>query len=66
MAGAARGSFIDHLGSGGFSRPRRVKGEGGQLYDLENDPGEAENLWDERPDRVAELLSVREALLGDG
>ncbi len=58
-----RWKLIDHLGSGGFSRPRRVDGEGGQLYDLELDPGETTNLWSERPDRVAQLLALREAEL---
>ena len=62
---SGRWKLIDHLGSGGFSRPRRVKGDGGQLYDLGSDPGETENLWSERPDRVAELLAVKKRLLGD-
>jgi len=30
-------------------------GEPGQLYDLTNDPGEKNNLWDEYPEIVKEL-----------
>lgn len=51
--------LITHLGSGGFSRPRRVEpepdGPTGQLYDLAEDPGETRNLWLERPEVVARL-----------
>lgn len=59
--------LIDGLGSGGFSRPRRIEpesdGPAGQLYQLEDDPGETKNLWQERPeirDRLlAELKQIR-------
>ena len=41
--------YIPSLGSGGFSNPRRVqpvpKGPRGQLYNLAEDIGEANNLW---------------------
>ncbi len=54
-----RWKLITHLGSGGFSKPRRIKpvegGPTGQLYDLSTDPGETTNLWAERPDVVARL-----------
>ena len=54
--------LITHLGSGGFSSPRRVKpvdgGPRGQLYDLSKDPGERDNLWSRRPDVVARLQAV--------
>jgi arylsulfatase A len=51
----------------GFSQPRRVEpesgGPAGQLYQLDDDPGETKNLWQERPeirDRLlAELRRVR-------
>ena len=60
-----RWKLITHLGSGGFSRPRRRQpGPGeptGQLYDLERDLGETANLWAERPDVVARLIEVLEA-----
>lgn len=51
-------------GSGGFTNPRRrtVK-EGapeGQLYNLADDLGEANNLYEERPDLVRRLKSLLE------
>ncbi len=57
--------LIDHLGSGGFSKPRRVRprngGPKGQLYDLEADPGETTNLWLEEPEVVARLTAILDA-----
>ncbi len=51
--------LITALGSGGFSRPRRVRpGPGdpaGQLYDLSKDLGETRNLYAEKPEIVARL-----------
>jgi len=48
-------------GSGGFSQPRRIEpapGEPrGQLYNMENDLAESENLWDKHPD-IAERLTA--------
>jgi len=53
--------LINQLGSGGVSRPNRIKpGPGdpeGQLYNLADDPGETDNLYSERPDIVARLKS---------
>ena len=61
-----RWKLIAHLGSGGFSKPRRVEpapgGPRGQLYDLEADPGETTNLWSEHPDVVARLERLRAAV----
>jgi arylsulfatase A len=41
--------LIEGLGSGGFSQPRRVEpepgGPTGQLYHLDDDPAETNNLW---------------------
>ncbi|MCR9246877.1 MAG: arylsulfatase [bacterium] len=55
--------LISHLGSGGFSNPRRVEpeqnGPRGQLYDLEADPGETNNLWLRHPKVVARLERIR-------
>ena len=52
--------LIDGLGSGGFSKPRRVKpGRGdppGQLYNLANDLGETKNLYLQKPQVVQRLL----------
>ncbi|MCB1226854.1 MAG: arylsulfatase [Verrucomicrobiales bacterium] len=51
--------YLDRLGSGGFSEPRKVKpepgGPEGQLYDLAADPGEQTNLWLTDPERVEQM-----------
>jgi arylsulfatase A-like enzyme len=50
--------LIDGLGSGGFTKPKRVEGAdpaAGQLYDLREDPGEQHDLYDVHPEVVAEL-----------
>ena len=49
------------LGPGGFSGPIRKpkKGEpAGQLYNLEDDPGEQNNLYNENPDIVDQLTQL--------
>ena len=50
------------LGSGGFTPPARVEptpgGPAGQLYDLESDPGEEVNLYQQRPEIVARLTAL--------
>ncbi len=61
--------LITGLGSGGFSKPRKVKpepnGPKGQLYNLADDLGESNNLYQKHPDIVrrltAELARVRDA-----
>ena len=54
--------LITGLGSGGFSRPRRIKptpgGPTGQLYHLGDDPGETNNLYQEKPDIVKNLQAA--------
>lgn len=54
--------LIRHLGSGGFSPPRKEsaepQGPQGQLYRLDRDPGETENLWLEEPQRVERMLQL--------
>ena len=51
--------FIPSLGSGGFSAPRRLApqagGPKGQLYNLDADLGERENLWLKQPGEVEEF-----------
>lgn len=51
--------LIPKRGSGGFSAPRTYEpqeGEAmGQLYDMEADPSESNNLYDAHPEIVAEL-----------
>ena len=50
-----------NLGSGGFSAPRVVKPvagkPAGQLYNLKDDPSEANNVWDDHPQVVEKLLA---------
>jgi len=62
--------LIPHRGSGGFTRPReldpaKVGGPPGQLYRLDRDPSETENLWEEHPEVVERLLSLLEEVQGD-
>ena len=51
--------LIDRLGSGGFSKPNRIKpgpnDPKGQLYNLANDFGETKNLWKDKPEIVEKL-----------
>lgn len=52
------------LGSGGFTKPARIQpkpGEApGQLYDLESDPVEAVNVYQQHPEIVARLTRLLE------
>lgn len=56
--------LIDGRGSGGFTAPRQIEpkqGEpAGQLYNLDDDPGEQKNLWAERPEIVKHLNALLE------
>ncbi len=58
--------LIEGLGSGGFSKPRKVSPEAdgpvGQLYHLGNDIGETQNLYQERPDVVSRLKRELKAI----
>ncbi|MDG2423868.1 MAG: arylsulfatase [Phycisphaerales bacterium] len=59
--------LIEAKGSGGFTQPRRVKdSSGGQLYDLEADPGETTNLWLDHPGEVARLQAMLDRLRESG
>jgi len=59
-----RWKLIQGLGSGGFTAPQRVKpkpgGPEGQLYNLDDDPGEQKNLWAEYPEIVKHLSALLE------
>lgn len=59
--------LIQGLGSGGFTKPARVKpgpdDPAGQLYHLANDPAEQTNLYQEFPDRVAEMTAKLKTLM---
>jgi arylsulfatase A len=57
-----RWKLVLGLGSGGFTNPRNIKpkpaGPKGQLYDLEADPSEKNNVWSQQPKVVAELTTL--------
>ena len=65
-----RWKYIDALGSCGFTVPSHIKpepgGPQGQLYDLENDPLETENLFMDYPEVVAMLKSRLDSLVDAG
>ena len=67
---AGRWKLIEHLGSGGFSEPRREQpqpgGPQGQLFDLEWDLGETTNLWSDRPEIVERLSAELERIKQSG
>jgi arylsulfatase A-like enzyme len=53
----------DHRGSGGFSQPKKLDpskegGPLGQLYNLEEDPSETRNVYDDHPKIVSELSKL--------
>jgi arylsulfatase A-like enzyme len=55
--------MIPHCGSGGFTAPKELDAAKvglppGQLYNLEEDPSETKNLWDEHPEIVARLQKI--------
>jgi arylsulfatase A-like enzyme len=58
------------LGSGGFSKPRRIKpsknGPKGQLYDMKADPSETTNLYKDHPDIVDRLTKLLDKYKKDG
>ena len=62
--------LITKHGSGGFTKPANRKpqeGEpAGQLYNLDEDPGERSNKWDKEPQIVVELLALLEETKGSG
>jgi len=62
--------LMTHLGSGGFSEPRRAEpqknGPTGQLYHLRDDPAESKNLWKHRPDVVSRLTQELERVKSAG
>ncbi|MGA0407392.1 MAG: sulfatase family protein [Limisphaerales bacterium] len=61
--------LIQGLGSGGFSKPAKIKptqgGPIGQLYHLGRDPGEASNLFASEPQRVASMQEKLASILAD-
>ncbi len=61
--------LIDRLGSGGFSKPKKLQpqpGEApGQLYNLAKDPGETRNLWNSHP-QIVQRLTERMKMIKSG
>jgi arylsulfatase A-like enzyme len=59
--------LIDGLGSGGFSKPKRIKptadGPRGQLYNLKEDPAELNNLYSKHPEKVKQLQTTLQAIV---
>ena len=59
--------LIPYLGSGGFSKPAKIKPKSGepvgQLYNLASDPGETQNVYAQHPDIVREMTE-RSARIG--
>lgn len=62
--------LIMGLGSGGWSKPAggapEPGGPRGQLYDMQADPGEARNLWLDRPEVVARLTRLLDKCREEG
>jgi arylsulfatase A-like enzyme/Xaa-Pro aminopeptidase len=68
--------YLDHRGSGGnnyarrerqrYQLPEREPGAPGQLYNLDDDPGETTNLYYKRPDIVKELQALLEETKSSG
>jgi arylsulfatase A len=63
--------YIDHVGSGGnryetelekFALPEVAPSAPGQLYNLENDPGETKNLYEDQSDIAKELKALLDTL----
>jgi arylsulfatase A len=56
--------LICKLGSGGFTDPKSREPESGepegQLYNIEKDPGETNNVWKQYPEVVDELTNLLE------
>jgi arylsulfatase A-like enzyme len=61
--------LIQGRGSGGFTVPKQVDpresgGTPGQLYHLERDPAETNNVWSEQPEVVAQLSDLLKQVRG--
>lgn len=61
--------FIEGLGSGGFTAPKRRTAQAGepraQLYDLATDPFETKNIAAQHPDEVARLQAILDQIRAD-
>jgi arylsulfatase A len=61
-----RGSWkiIFGSGGGGYAKGTTDGAPSGQLYDLANDLGETKNLWDAKPELVAEMTAAMDRIVG--
>jgi arylsulfatase A-like enzyme len=66
----AEWKLINALGSGGFSKPKTEKptpgGPTGQLYNLEEDLGESNNLYTQYPERVEDMAAQLKRIIDAG
>jgi len=64
---AGKWKYIECLGSGGFTEPKSLKpvagGPGGQLYNMEEDPFERNNLYLEEPEIVNNLSDLLQSIV---
>ena len=62
--------LINQLGSGGFSKPKYIEpgpdDPAGQLYNLDDDPAETNNVYSEHPEIVARLMTEMKQILDQG
>jgi len=61
--------LIFGMGGGGFggkAAKKKADGPAGQLYHMDDDPGETKNRFDEKPEVVAELTALMKKLIDDG
>ena len=62
--------YIDMLGSGGFSKPNRIKPQPGgpknQLYNLKTDPGETTNLTLQHPEISKQMKKTLKGIVDSG
>ncbi|HAH45975.1 MAG TPA: sulfatase, partial [Planctomycetaceae bacterium] len=61
--------MIPKRGSGGFTRAREVEPKPGdttgQLYNLQQDPSETKNVWNEHPEVVERLSKILKKVQAD-
>jgi arylsulfatase A len=53
-------------GSGGFSDPKTLPGPGGQLFNIDKDPGETSDLYDKHPEVVKRLTALLDKYKREG
>ena len=58
--------LIPDISSGGWSRQEILQGPPMQLYNLDEDPGEKNNLYGEKPEKAAELQALLDMYIREG